>query len=80
MSCNWKSTVNTEMFFVPKYKFYSSNKIRKKQNEHLIIHRLSKFDKSVVVNLKPILYLFGVYTTWFFIQKLLELLKTSFDG
>ena len=30
---------------------YSSNKVRKTQNEHLIIRSLSKFDRSVVVNL-----------------------------
>ena len=41
---------------------YSSNKIRKTQNEH----PLSKFDGSVVVDLKPISYFlvlipFGVF-------------------
>ena len=31
------------------------------------------------MNLKPISYFLDVYTTWFFIQKLLELVKSSSD-
>ena len=33
--------------------------------ERLGIHRLSKYDRSVLVNSKPISYVFGVYMTWF---------------
>ena len=29
-------------------------------------HRLSKFDRSVFLNLKPIFYFFGIYMAWFF--------------
>ena len=43
-------------------------------------HHLAKFDRSVVVNLKPISYYFGVYITWFLIHKLLELVKSSFGS
>ena len=43
-------------------------------------HRLSKFEVPVVVNLKHIFELFGLYTTCFFIQKLLELIRLSSDG
>ena len=55
---------------------YSTNKIRKTQNEH----RLSKFDRSVAINLNPISYFFGVYSAWFLIKKLLMLVKSSSDG
>ena len=40
-------------------------------------HRLSKFEVPVVVNLKHIFELFGLY---FLIQKLLELITSSSDG
>ena len=40
---------------------YSSNKIRKTENEHFIIVYLIKFEMSVIVNLKQISDLFGVY-------------------
>ena len=43
-------------------------------------HRLSKFEGPVVVNLKHIFELFGLYTTCFLIQKLLELIRLSSDG
>ena len=43
-------------------------------------HRLSKFEVPVVVNLKYIFELFGLYTTCFLIQKLLELIRLSSDG
>ena len=43
-------------------------------------HRLSKFEVPVVVNLKHIFELFGLYTTCFLIQKLLELIRLSSDG
>ena len=36
-------------------------------------YRLPKFEQSVIVNLKPISWLFWVYTTFFLLQKLLEL-------
>ena len=50
----------TSEFFISKY---SSNKIRRTQNEH----HLSKFDRSVVLNLKTISYYFGTYTAWILI-------------
>ena len=59
---SWKflnSILGTIFFF----SWYSSNKIRKTQNEH----RLSKFELSVVVNLMQISLFFGVYTTCFLI-------------
>ena len=31
-----------------------------------LYHRLSKFDRSVFLILKPISYFFGVYMAWFF--------------
>ena len=43
-------------------------------------HRFSKFEVPVVVNLKHIFELFGLYTTCFLIQKLLELIRLSSDG
>ena len=43
-------------------------------------HRFSKFEVPVVVNLKHIFELFGLYTTCFLIQKLLELIRSSSDG
>ena len=43
-------------------------------------HRLSKFEVPVVVNLKHIFELFGLYTTCFFIQKVFELIRLSSDG
>ena len=43
-------------------------------------HRQSKFEVPVVVNLKHIFELFGLYTTCFLIQKLLELIRSSSDG
>ena len=43
-------------------------------------HRLSKFEVPVVVNLKHIFELFGLYNTCFLIQKLLELIRLSSDG
>ena len=43
-------------------------------------HRLSKFEVPVVVNLKHIFELFGLYNTCFLIQKLLELIRSSSDG
>ena len=43
-------------------------------------YRLSKFEVPVVVNLKHIFELFGLYTTCFLIQKLLELIRLSSDG
>ena len=43
---------------------YSSNKIRKTQNEHVIVV-WQNLIRYVVMNLKPISRLFGVYTTWF---------------
>ena len=43
-------------------------------------HRLSKFEVPVVVNLKHIFELFGLYTTCFLIQKLWELIRLSSDG
>ena len=48
---------------------YSSNKIRKTQNDH----RLSKFEVIF-------LHFFGVYSTWFLIKKLLELTKSILAG
>ena len=42
---------------------YSSNELRRhKMSSHCC---LSEFDRSVVVNLKPISNFFGVYTTFF---------------
>ena len=43
-------------------------------------HHLSKFEVPVVVNLKHIFEIFGLYTTCFLIQKLLELNRSSSDG
>ena len=43
-------------------------------------HRLSKFEVPVVVNLKHIFENFGLYTTSFLIQKLLQLIRSSYDG
>ena len=43
-------------------------------------HHLSKFEVPVVVNLKHIFELFGIYNTCFLIQKLLELITSSSDG
>ena len=43
-------------------------------------HRLSKFEVPVVVNLKHIFELFGLYTAFFLIQKLLKLIRLSSDG
>ena len=43
---------------------YSSNKLRKTQNDH----RLSKFDRSAVVNLMPISY-FWVFVILGFLSK-----------
>ena len=43
-------------------------------------HRLSKFEVPVVVNLKHIFELFGLNTTCFLIQKLLELIRLSSHG
>ena len=34
-------------------------------------HRLSKFDRSIVVNLKSVSYFFGVYTNWFLASTIL---------
>ena len=40
--------------------YYSSNKIRMTQNEHLTSdHRLLNFDRSVVLNLKSISYFYS---------------------
>ena len=42
---------------------------------------LSKFDRSVVVNLNPIYKIFfGVYATCFLLEKSLEFVKISSDG
>ena len=38
-----------------------------KDLEYILHHRLSKFDRSVFLILKPIFYFFGVDVTWFFI-------------
>ena len=43
-------------------------------------HRFSKFEVPVDVNLKHIFELFGLYTTCFMIQKLLELIRSASDG
>ena len=43
---------------------YSSTKIRKTQNEHLII------DCQNCINLKPISYFFGVYTACFLLSRI----------
>ena len=43
-------------------------------------HHLSKFEVAVIVNLKHIFELFGLYTTCFLIQKLLELIRLSSAG
>ena len=43
-------------------------------------HPLSKFELPVVVNLKHVFELFGLYTTCFLIQKLLELIRLSSAG
>ena len=43
-------------------------------------HRLSKLEVHVVVNLKHIFELFGLYNSYFLIQKLLELITSSSDG
>ena len=55
----------SQEFYAPEFSqgYYSSDKIKKTQNEHLII----VCQRSVVVSLKPISYLFGVYITWFLI-------------
>ena len=45
---------------------YSSKK-NKKDAKWASDNHLSKFDRFVVVNLKTISYLFGVYITWFLI-------------
>ena len=39
-------------------------------------HRLSKFDRSVFLILKPISYFFGFHMAWFFIYKLLEFVRS----
>ena len=59
--------INDDEFCIPSLSsiflaVYSSNRIRKTQNEHLIVV-FSKFDRSVIVKLKPINYFVGVYTT-----------------
>ena len=43
-------------------------------------HRLSKFAVPLVVNLEHNFELFGLYTTCFLIEKLLELIRLSSDG
>ena len=47
-----------------------------KDLEYRLHHRLSKFDRSVFLNLKLISYFSGVYMAWVFIQKLLELVRS----
>ena len=47
--------------------------------EYRLLHRLSKFDRSVYVNLKPISDIFGFYVAWFLIQKLMELVGGKFE-
>ena len=58
----------SQEFYAPEFSqgYYSSDKIKKTQNEHLIIV-CQNLIGSVVVSLKPISYLFGVYITWFLI-------------
>ena len=41
-------------------------------------HRLSKFNKSVFVNLKPFFYFFGLYMPWFLIQRISGLSNNNF--
>ena len=44
-------------------------------------HRLSKFDRSVCSHeFKANFSFFGVYTTWFLIKKVLELVKSSLEN
>ena len=47
-----------------------------KDLEYRLHHRLSKFDRSVFLILKPISYFFGMCMAWFFIQKLLEFIRS----
>jgi hypothetical protein len=49
--------------------YYSSNKIRKTQDEHLIIGCQNLKGHYIVVNLKSTFYFFGVYSSWFFIYR-----------
>ena len=41
----------------------------KEDLEYRLHHRLSKFDRSVFLILKPIPYFFGVYMVWVFYLK-----------
>ena len=43
-------------------------------------HRFSKFEVPLVVNLKHIFELFGLNASCFLIQKLLEVIRSSYDG
>ena len=49
------------------FPLYSGNKLGKTQNERASRHCLSKFDRSVVVNLKPIFFLVFIAIGVFFI-------------
>ena len=62
------------------YLTYLQLKRNKKDFDFQLHHRLSKFEVTAVVNLKHIFQLFGLYTTCFLIQKLLELIRSSSDG
>ena len=48
------------------------HRVYQKELEYRLNFRLSKFDRSV----KPISYFLGVYIAWFFIQKLLEFVRS----
>ena len=52
----------------------------KKDFNFQLHHRLSKFEVPVVVNLKHIFELLGLYITYFLIQKLLELIRLTTVG
>ena len=69
------NVANTFWGIHPLYKptgVYSSNKIRKTQNEHQN-KGLSKFEQSVIVNIMPVSWLLGDYNTFF----ALETIKVS---
>ena len=55
-------------------RFYSSNRIRKTQNDH----RLSKFDRSVVMNFNSISYYLGVSYSMVFYLETIEVSLITF--
>ena len=63
-----------------RYLFHIQLRGNQKDVNFQLQHRLSKSEVPVVANLKHIFELFGLYTTCFLIQKLLESIRSSSDG